>query len=332
MRTIVGVDIGHSAVKIKALYRGGSKELIFPSVVTKAVRISDVLAEREAQADTVRFAGNDYFIGETAILQGGAKTHTGLSADWITRVEHSGLYVGAIKKLAAAGVPDLDGALVVLGLPAANYRQQKEILVSALASLANVELVVQPQPAGPYNVLAFTENGEENPERSVVAESWAVIEVGHYTTDFMLMQKGRWIERGAGSCDGMHLAVSQLQQEILDSRDIRIGAIEAEEVLRKQKIVDFGQEISVADEVFRARLAVVNQVADRAAALLGEDVRSLTGVIIAGGGAPLVYESLRERWKHAIMLPNPRFSVAEGFARFGRAIDNMRVMREKATK
>lgn len=333
MRTIVGLDIDHSAVKIRALYGGGSKVLFSPSVVTKAVRISDAVAEREAQADIVRFAGNDCFIGKATILQCSANAYSGLSADWITRIEHSVLYRGAIKKLAVAGVPDLDGAPVVLGLLAANFRQQKKSQGSTLASLANVELVVEPQPAGPYNVLAFTENGEEEPERTVVAGSWAAVDVGHYTTDFMLMQKGRWIEPGVGSCDGMHLAVSQLQQEVPDSQDIRIAAIEAEEVLPKQTIVGFGQEVGLAEEVYRARLALVNQVLDRAAALPGENACILIGVSIASGGAPPVCEPLRECGKHVIMLPNPHYSVTEGFTGFGRVLDSVRIMRQKgATK
>jgi hypothetical protein len=42
-----------------------------------------------------------------------------------------------------------------------------------------------------------------------------------------------------------------------------------------------------------------------------------TGVLIAGGGAPLMCPWLSREWKHAVLCEDPRFSVAEGFLRAG---------------
>ena len=56
---------------------------------------------------------------------------------------------------------------------------------------------------------------------------------------------------------------------------------------------------------------------DEVAARFGAKARSMDGIIVAGGGAYLVGPSLKAKYPNAEILPQPRFAVAEGYARFG---------------
>ena len=69
---------------------------------------------------------------------------------------------------------------------------------------------------------------------------------------------------------------------------------------------------------------LVDEVVDTATRLMEPYARRLDGVIVAGGGADMVYGVLRDRWPHAIKAEDPRFSVAEGMRRFGAALSLVR--------
>ena len=70
--SVIGLDIGHSAVKI-ACYSQDEKErhLLFPSIAVPAFSISDDGEARRAARETVMVGSRAYFFGETARTQGG---------------------------------------------------------------------------------------------------------------------------------------------------------------------------------------------------------------------------------------------------------------------
>ena len=49
-------------------------------------------------------------------------------------------------------------------------------------------------------------------------------------------------------------------------------------------------------------------------------VRKLDGVLLAGGGAPIVHPHIQAKWPHAYLADKPRLAVAEGMRRFGMAL------------
>jgi len=151
--------------------------------------------------------GRRYFVGLTAVSQG-AQAASGLSMEWINTPEHLVLMERAKRYLSRNYVTP---ELVVLGLPVVTFAQQQEILSLQGLEVFKTDVVVVPQPWGAYQHGVLNESGEHLTGKGTLLASWAVIDVGHFTTDFMLMEKGRWIEVASGSCAGIYKAVEQLK-------------------------------------------------------------------------------------------------------------------------
>lgn len=320
---IVGLDIGHSAVKVVASFDGKRTDFLFPSVVVKAFPISDEAEASRAARDLVRVGGQDWFTGETAAIQGGGDAISGLSDNWIESIQHDALFLSAIKRLEARGFKITSSTMIVLGLPANLYGQQKDKLKVSCSQYVQAEYKVVPQPMGPYQAMMLGPDGLPVKERSMEGESWGVVEVGHYTTDFMLSKGGRWIEKASGSCAGMRVAVDALQRLML-ADSINADHLECQEILRTRKFNNFGRVIDATQYVRHAARVLVDGVVDNAERLIAEHARRLNGVIVAGGGADFIIETLQERWPHAIIAKDPRMAVAEGFCRLGLGISHAR--------
>lgn len=320
---IVGLDIGHSAVKVVASFSGNRAEFLFPSAVVKSFPISDEAESNRAARDMVRVGGQEWFTGDTAVIQGGAGAITGLSDNWIESIQHDALFLSAIKRLEARGFKVSSDTMIVLGLPAHLYAQQKDKLKVACSQYIDAEFKVVPQPMGPYQAMMLDVDGLPVKGRSMEGESWGVIEIGHFTSDFMLTKSGRWIEKAAGSCSGMRVAVDSIQR-LLQADGVNADFLECQEILRTKKFSNFGRVIDATQHVRQAARVLVDEVVANAERLIAEHARRLNGVIVAGGGADFLIETLQERWPHAHMAKDPRMAVAEGFCRLGMGISHAR--------
>lgn len=325
MRTCVGLDIGRSSVKVVARSDAGRAQLLFPSSVCPSIPLTDEREAARATSDTVRLNGSSFFFGETAQLQGGDDLAGGLRDDWVFTPNHAVLFKGALWRLKLMNVPGLDSALIVLGLPAQLYASQKRELTESMKPYApaTTEIRVSSQPLGPYQQLLFTADGSETGEFSADDTSWGVIEIGQYTTDYALLLEGRVIENAFGSTDGMSICATRLQKTLQD-RGISITLVEATQCLESQRLKQFGKWIDLTAEVDSAIQPLATRVVDKANHLIGRHARALDGILVAGGGAPLLMPALRRAWPHVQLLENPRFAVAEGFHRFALALEQYR--------
>lgn len=324
MQTCIGFDIGRSSVKIVAAWGPHREEVLYPSSVVPAFKITDDREAERVQNETVLVNGREYFFGETAMLQGQDDLAGGMRDDWVYTEQHAALFLGGLKKLKIANVPNVDTAFIVMGLPAALFASQKSGLSQELVKLApRAELRVMPQSLGPYHQMMFTKEGYESSEVRSDDDNWAVIEVGQYTTDYALLLQGHTIENAFGSCDGMRIAAEHLQRG-LRKRDFSVSLVEATDILRTKTLRNFGKRIDVSDEVAMAVEPLAATIIDKANQLIGRSARSLDGVLVAGGGAPLVLPALLKTWPHAKLTDNSRFSVAEGFCRYALAFNNYR--------
>ncbi|MFY9328645.1 MAG: ParM/StbA family protein [Georgfuchsia sp.] len=314
---VIGLDIGHSSVKVSAKTEHGAPvKMMFPSLVCRAFTIADEAEQQRADLETVEIDQRRYFFGDTAKTQGGKSVTMGLTEDWIQTQEHVVLLLGAMKKLASRGV-STERPVLVLGLPTHLYTRQKHQLIDIVkAHLDVADLFVVPQPMGPYQCQILEQNGKSNKSRNMAQESWGVVEVGHFTTDFMLVQNGRWVEKASGSCSGISVATDHLVR-LLEKHGITISLLEAEEAMVTKTIRNFGKTLEVAADVGKAADIVVAEVVDTASRLLDGYARKMDGVIIAGGGASVVFDRITRKWPHAVQAENPRFSVAEGMRRLG---------------
>jgi len=324
-RGVVGGDIGHSAVKCKAagIFNGVHKRvsIMFPSIAIPALKIADEAGAERAKLDTVMVDGNPWFYGETARIQSMGAYASGLTASWIETKEHTALFLGMIQKLEQAGMKNPEESLFILGLPTILHATQKERLKQIVSVYApKIEVLVAPQPMGALYADMLTEDGNEKDGRSIAGESIGVIEIGFFTTDFLLLQHGDWTEQGCGSSSGVCMAAQHLAKLLESNHAIEADLDECQATLINGRIANFGQTINVEAEVGVSRDILADKIIDDSDRLFSPIVRKLSSVIIAGGGAPLVYKELKAKWPHANMITDHRLAIADGFCRLGSGI------------
>lgn len=321
---VIGLDLGHSAVKMTFDGRMGVERHTYPSLACQAIAITGnveeaLLAERE----TVTVKGERYFVGNTAAVQGRAALSSGLTDEWIHSVDHAALMALA-RKVVDSRAPH-GSRLWILGLPVSLFAEHRDTLAETAAEYLDGTIRVVPQPMGGFQAHMLERTG--TPARSLTTESWAVVDVGYYTTDFILMLEGRWVERASDSCGGVRLAAEHLQRLISQTHQIRCDLVKSERALREGEIKHQGKRVDVADLAATAKAGVAGQVSDMAMRLIGSYADDIDGVLVLGGGAEMVFDALHETWPHSLIvqdthedhrLSGPRYLVSEGYYRFGR--------------
>ncbi|MBX8557070.1 ParM/StbA family protein [Pseudomonas cichorii] len=321
IRTVVGLDVGRSAIKVVAYACGARFTIMFPTLAVPAVDLTDPSTAERAKAETEIVNGKGYFTGDTARLQGNLTTTIGLNDDWTDTPEYLALVKSAFTRLHKAGVPNLDSAYVVIGTPSKLYgtRQLSLVEKTKTALPKEVEIKALPQPMGAYCDFVLDKSGLPIKDKLIGpggrTKSYGVIEGGHFSTDFLLMKEGQYIERGADSCAGMSAAAEQLRR-ILAPKGLTASLVECEEAFRTKTLFQFGEETPIGNEVLGAQSHVVQEIIAKGNSLFAGDARSLNGVLIAGGSAEAIYAIASQSWKHSILMENPRWSVADGFARY----------------
>lgn len=327
----IGIDLGHSSVKVsvksanKIALNGATT--IFPTVVRNWTKISNEETARKALADTVEVNGKKFFVGVTAQLQGQAENFSGQSRNWIETEQHDALLVAAWIRaqriLAQNDMGDANTFSLVLGLPASYYDEQREPLRKR--ALALITKIIQPdqklrvfiesQSRAPLLCVAFDAYGSET-GRAGDSESWGVVEIGHYTTDFTFHDRGQEVDGAASSASGAHLVYDRIAASFkaagyLSDTDTITNAI------KTRKIKSFGQEIDVGHMVEPAIQEFSSYIQEEVATRFGEKAQRMDGLIVAGGGAYMVGSDIKANYPNAIVPTNPRFAVAEGYSRFG---------------
>jgi plasmid segregation protein ParM len=176
--------------------------------------------------------------------------------------------------------------------------------------------MVQSQADAPLQWLAIQGNGALNTQRDLDNEAWGVIEIGHYTTDFALSERGSMMEYAVASCAGMHLVYDALSCAMAAERlptalDVVETAVRTRSIKLYGKPRDVGPLLDTATSGFQAT------VLDEADRIFSDKAAVLDGIVVGGGGAELLFGKLLERFPNAICGDEPRMMVAEGFCRLG---------------
>ena len=310
---VVGLDVGRSGVKLAFFFNGEVKTHFIPSVVTPAKQLTFDANPNVTKENTVVVDGVAYFVGDTAIQQGATQT-VGLSSDWLKGFEHVALLERSKSLLKSYGIVP---RLIVAGLPVNTFNSNSEILYEQVESVFKCNVQPVPQPWGVFQDCLLNDDGRyKSNQTSTAFEKFAVIDVGHFTTDILLMNNFQWIEESSGSTIGMCKAVTELKRQ-LEITGITATVIECQEIMRTRKVKEFGQYSNVSDLVDKAIPMTVNGVVQEVKNLIGNQVRTIDHIIIAGGGSQVVFDALCGDWKQCSVAENPRFSVALGMRKFG---------------
>jgi plasmid segregation protein ParM len=327
---IVGIDIGYGYTKAVS----SGRQVVFPSVVGKAERIryeSDLSGPGVAgSALDMAFIAEegDRFVGELALLQS--------RVQW-TLLDRSRVHDASARLLFLAALSELvDGEdrqaafHVVTGLPVKWYEDRAQVAAQwtgrhvlrrvnghqVVQRLSVSEVLVIPQPFGSlFDVLL--DDGGQIVEEGLARGRVGVIDIGTYTTDYVLVDSLRYVERGSGTiATALSTACELIGRSLLDAFGLDLRMHEVDRAVRHGSVTLFGEEREIGYLVAPVLDAVGAEILAEAGTLWG-DGRNLDAILVTGGGAMPLGERIRARYAHARTLAEPATANVHGFYKYG---------------
>jgi plasmid segregation protein ParM len=321
----IGIDVGRSAVK--AIARQGSRtfSVMFPSAVciAQAVPFEEIAAA--AAVDSVELDGQTYWTGETALTQQWGGEAIGRNDDWVMGLQHDVLVAAALKRLRADGL-EYDGSGVVnLGLPSRVFTGRRDLAEGIVGNARRIlsghrtpDVYVHAQPMGVIACHTLEPDGYMREGVSLEDGSFAVIEIGQFTTDFTAVLKGEPIIHATASCEGVELIINHLRGQ-LRLEGVQLPHSDVERLIAGGSIRVRGKDLDIRPMLDEAITKVfVPRIIDNAKRTLSPALlQSADSVLVAGGGGTLAMPGLARNpmFSHAVLVANPRMAVADGFAR-----------------
>jgi plasmid segregation protein ParM len=179
------------------------------------------------------------------------------------------------------------------------------------------DVLVVPQPFGSLFDAILDASGQIVDE-GLARDRLGVIDVGTYTTDYVLVDALRYVEQGSGSiATGMSKAYQLIGRSLLDTLGLDLRMHEVDRAVREGQVTIYGETRSIGwlvDPVFDA---LSEEVLAEAATLWG-DGRNLMAILVTGGGAIPLGERIGRRYRHARVLEGAALANVRGFEKYGR--------------
>lgn len=319
---IISVDIGYGYTK--GVGPDGLR-FSFPSVVGTAEEIrfaTDLIHGEEERA--IEYGDWRFFYGEQAMLQSRIQS-TIFDRSRVHDNTYKILFVAALVEVNRSS-PNNERAKVVTGLPVEFFNDRPEVIESfegtyKITTDHTMKFIIEsvfvaPQPFGSLFRELLNEKGKianSDIERGRVG----IIDVGTYTTDFVVSHELRYVQRLSGSIRvGWSEVVSQVQQALGDMYSLELMPHEVDRALQAGEVRVRGEPVSLEELVKPAITDVEMAVIARARDLWGAGA-DLDVILVSGGGGPRVYDAIHDVYPHARLLDDPFWANAEGFHRFG---------------
>ena len=330
----VAIDIGYGFVK--AMNEKGAT-IRFPSIVAidRSTKMRNIL-KFQPEDYTVKIwdkadgaenvDGRSFLVGDAAMV-GGSGIRT-----WEDKaVENTNLKT--LIATAAALLGDGEEIDLAVGLPLMYYRVQKDDVTQLLRQM-DVEVAIEeqlakkvkirsvyvfPQGAGAYYAACLTIDGDvRNPH--LVNSPVGLIDIGYRTTDILVMAKGKKglmpREDLSGGIDvGMKHAYHMIQNEVEEvvNKTVDFFAIEKAILWDNDKFLHRNLEMSLKEYELLAYEELAQQIAAKVKMRWGDELDSLSAVIIAGGGGEVLQPYLKLAFPSLITIENAAFANVEGF-------------------
>lgn len=319
---IIAIDIGYGYTK--GIGPDGLR-FSFPSVIgtSEEIHFATDLIHGEAE-QAIRYSGQDFFYGGQALLQSRMQSAI-FDRSRIHDQTYKMLFVAALVEMHKL-TSDSERVKVVTGLPVEFFGDRAEVIKSfegvyrvntGRALKLTVESVfVAPQPFGSLFRELLDGQGKianDDVEKGRVG----IIDVGTYTTDFVVSDELRYVQRLSGSIRiGWNEVVSRVQQSLGDLHRLELMPHEVDRALRAGEVRVRGEPVALDKLVKPAVADIQTAIIARARDLWGE-AANLDMVLVSGGGGPHLYDAIHDVYPHARLLDDAFWANAEGFYRFG---------------
>ncbi len=319
---ILSIDIGYGYTKGVG---PDGLNFSFPSVIGTAedIRFATDLI-RGGEERPVKYGDWRFFYGEQAILQSRVQS-TIFDRSRVHDSTYKMLFVAALVELAKLA-PDIKRIQVVTGLPVDFFGDRPDVVKSfegiyrvaaeQAMDFAVESVFVAPQPFGSLFRELLSENGRIA-NTDMEGGRIGVIDVGTYTTDFVVADELRYVQRLSGSVRiGWSKVISQVQQALGDRYMLELTPHEVDRAIQAGQAKVRGEPVSLESLIKPAVTDIQTAIVARARDLWGQGT-SLDAVLITGGGGPQLYDALHEIYPHANLLRNAFWANAEGLYRLG---------------
>ena len=313
----ISIDVGYSTTK--AVTAAG--RALLPSVVApyRDMPLGDLAKNGCGHIVNVREFPNEtinHFVGDLAVREGQGATFT-LDREKHLHPNHDVLILSAARLLGTNA-----GASLVVGLPVAYYRRQRDDLIRHLESL-HAKVSVDGGSEGRVSfakVVAYPQGvgalltAPELPAAGLVL----MIDVGYKTTDFVTAEVSNGSVRPVGAlCGSVETALYDVDAVLAaayqDLTGVPLTALRLRDADNSRgKMFFYGKEIDLSETLLKARKDVAVRIKDQVTAQLGDRAAFVRRVYLAGGGAHAL-PLLSTIFPMATILPDAQWANALGF-------------------
>ena len=334
----IGLDLGFS--NVKAIANNG-KKFVFPSIVSE-VR-SEIFPsmsvvggkskgfepKKAVKKLKVEFNNEKYYIGKYAVDQG-RNVDNLLTNQRIGDQSELILGLTAISLLSTSKEVRVD---LMLGLPLTElsladrvkklfkgthhikvFDNKKGVSVEKTIIVNSIR-VMQQSVAALYSEL-FNLNGTIKKEKvKKLQDEVAIIDIGYRTTDLVVTKELGFINNLSSTIE---IGVSDIFRNIkqyLKNSDLNFdkNLAQIEEYVQKGYLILDGKKINLEDQINHQIKVVTQQLTTEILNLWKDDLRGFSGIYLAGGGAILLEDTLKEHFDRFSILEDPQFSNAKGY-------------------
>lgn len=321
MKAAIGIDPGRSTTKVVAHIPEGASfriaKFMFPSAACPAKAVAMHASRHDAESSTVIVNGEAYWVGQTAVWQGRYDPNEALHDQWFFGQSHLALARYAYERCVKEFGEQMKEAEIAVGLPSRTFAADRDRYSAHLQSaFPRQTITVLPQAVGPFYGAAMNPDGTDRPSSEFeFAAQYGMIEIGHHTTDLVMLQNAVPQEDTYVSAMGMYSAAESLIR-LMSKKSVTLDLRTASQAIETGVYKRFGADVSCRDEVSTVARELAGRILATARTTFGSEVDNCRSILVAGGGAPLCGPFLLEHWPHTIIVDDARFAVAEGFARF----------------
>jgi plasmid segregation protein ParM len=319
---ILSIDIGYGYTKGVG---PDGLHFSFPSVVGTAEDIrfaTDLIRGGEEWA--VKYGNRRFFYGQNAMLQSRIQS-TIFDRSRVHDDTYKMLFIGALIEL-TKHKPNVQRLKVVTGLPVGFFGDRPDV-VKSLEGVYRIStdrsrkyavesVFVAPQPFGSLFRELLNQRGKIT-NSEIEKGRIGIIDVGTFTTDFVVSDELRYVQRMSGSVRiGWSKVINQVSQTLGDRHMLELMPHEVDQAIQVGEVRVRGKPVPLQSLVEPIIDDVEMAIVARARDLWGSGTH-LDMVLVSGGGGPHLYEKIHKVYPHAHLLENAFWANAEGLYRFG---------------
>lgn len=327
MTETLAIDIGYGYTKGMT----GKAQTLIPSMVgpAEAIRFeSDVIAEN-GKGIALEVNGRAFFVGEQAEVQSASASQT-LDVTRTGSIEQKALFYAVASDLVRTTTPSI---AVVTGLPVLDFDDRHKANLRAMLQGKHTvkragkhirQFVVEgvyivPQAMGSLYALVLDKRGKLI-DGDLAGGRVGIIDVGTLTTNYVLVDRLRYVETGSDSITtGMAEMLQKVAKDLKREHDLDWGLqlSKVDQAVRERAVEVYGGRVNIA-EVVNAHLdALADTIVSRARTLWGA-AADLKAIVLTGGGSLELASHVRKAYTHTRTVGgDPQFANVTGFLRAG---------------